>query len=319
LKPSEEFEREVFRIHELLQGPGAKVEWDDRIPDPDNPEQPRQIDITVRKDGVLTLIECRKTLARQNVKWIEELIGRKQSLHADTIIAVSSAGFTKGALRKACSYGIHLHKLQEITADEIALWAGHVTLTLYYYQYSDLAFSLCFDSMSLRRLSLQVVEEQLRPHPLVQHGFNSAAQQLGKVNLLAETGEKSVRFGIRCGLSDVFLAGEPVREIALEGAACLSRMPILLPKKSLYEKLTRASIHSTVISERGFSGETSAVREGGRIAVDIDLSAISLPPLSQIRFIRIESEEELAYESFAITNPQDIRVRGKLNVSLFGI
>ena len=46
------------------------------------------------------------TKKKQDVKWIEELIGRKQSLRADSVIAVSSAGFTDGAILKAKAFGI---------------------------------------------------------------------------------------------------------------------------------------------------------------------------------------------------------------------
>jgi len=65
---------------------------------PDNPSQPRQIDITIKRDGKLTLVECRHHRSRQNVKWIEEMMGRRVSLEADCAIAVSSSGFTSGAL-----------------------------------------------------------------------------------------------------------------------------------------------------------------------------------------------------------------------------
>ena len=72
------FERQIHRIHELLQCSHDDVTWNDHIPDPDNPTRLRQIDITVRRDGTLTIIECRLSRSRQNVKWIEELIGRRQ-------------------------------------------------------------------------------------------------------------------------------------------------------------------------------------------------------------------------------------------------
>ena len=73
--------------------------WNDRIPDPDNPNQPRQIDITVIWDNELTIIECRIHNRKQDVNWIEELMGRRVSLKADAVIAVSASGFTDGAIR----------------------------------------------------------------------------------------------------------------------------------------------------------------------------------------------------------------------------
>jgi len=95
---SVKFERQIERIHQLLENEGSQVTWDDKIPDPDNPKQPRQIDITIRRDGRTTHIECRIHRTKQGVKWIEELQGRKDSLCADSVIAVSASGFTKGAI-----------------------------------------------------------------------------------------------------------------------------------------------------------------------------------------------------------------------------
>jgi hypothetical protein len=54
-------ERQVHQIHELLVGSHADVTWNDHIPDPDNPEQLRQVDITIRRHGEFTLIECRSS------------------------------------------------------------------------------------------------------------------------------------------------------------------------------------------------------------------------------------------------------------------
>src|SRR5580700_6264455 len=105
METPEALEHQVHRIHELLVGCHEDVTWNDHIPDPDNPEQLRQIDITIRRNGIFTIIECRLSKRAQDVKWIEELIGRRQSLGADTIIAVASAGFTTGAKRKAARYG----------------------------------------------------------------------------------------------------------------------------------------------------------------------------------------------------------------------
>ena len=75
---SKKFERQIQRIHELIEESDAQVEWNDHIPDPDNPDQPRQIDVTIKRDGKLTLVECRIHKNKQDVKWIEELMGRRR-------------------------------------------------------------------------------------------------------------------------------------------------------------------------------------------------------------------------------------------------
>jgi len=83
---STEFEQQIAWIETLLKKEGATVTWNNHIPDPDNPTQPRQIDITIRRGTHLTVVECRLHKAAQNVKWIEELYGRRISLHADAVV-----------------------------------------------------------------------------------------------------------------------------------------------------------------------------------------------------------------------------------------
>ena len=115
MKASAAFEQQVRRIYELIAESGAEVTWNDHIGDPDNPPRTRQIDVTLRRKGALTLVECRLRKAPQDVQWIECLIGRRISLGAQSVIAVSSSGFTTGALAKARRYGIITRDLQRLT------------------------------------------------------------------------------------------------------------------------------------------------------------------------------------------------------------
>ncbi len=80
----DEFEKKVEWIEFLLKDTGTEVKWNDRIPDPDNPGQERQIDVSIRRDNLLTIVECRLHSEPQDVRWIEELFGRRTSLNADS-------------------------------------------------------------------------------------------------------------------------------------------------------------------------------------------------------------------------------------------
>ena len=48
-KPSVKFEKQIHRIYKLLEGCNAEVTWNDKITDPDNSNQIRQIDISIKK------------------------------------------------------------------------------------------------------------------------------------------------------------------------------------------------------------------------------------------------------------------------------
>jgi Restriction endonuclease len=312
---SEALERQVSRIHELLEQSNECVTWNDRIPDPDNPEQLRQIDVTVRRGDTLTLIECRLSRRPQDVKWVEELIGRRESLGAQAIIGVSSVGFTKGAQRKAARFELVLYDLRQLTDEDIAGWGRQVSLEIHYYQYSEVTLGVGFSPESIPKLEPSKIARELRSHYLVQSAFNAAATWLGEHNLLASNDTRIHRFGVRLRPEAmVHVCGEQVLEISLEGEACLVNQPISSPKVFKYGHPAQGIAERDVTVEQFSLGETSIVHHNDRIAINIDLLNKQLPPLSQVRFFQISSERELEHESFAITDPDALRITGSFKV-----
>lgn len=314
-------ELQIHRIHELLEGSGADVTWNDRIPDPDNPSQLRQIDITVRRDGRLTVIECRLSKRRQDVKWIEELMGRRDSLGADAIIGVASAGFTAGARKKAARYRILLRDLRELTDEEVAAWGGQVAFTLYCYQYSDVTVGVGFSTSRIAGINPERVAQDLRCHDVLQSIFNAAAKQLDTAKLITLDAPPPVRFAVLVRPEEnVLLSGEPVIEISMEGTVCLVARAVPSHLVYRYGEPTQSTAAREITVERFTLAETSVVHHGSRIAINIDLSRLELPPLTQLRFFRTSHERELDYEIFAITNPAAFRVTGgRLAVNLYSV
>lgn len=313
-------ERQVHRIHELLVGSHADVTWNDHIPDPDNAEQSRQIDITIRRDGKLILIECRLSRRRQNVKWVEELVGRRQSLGADEIIAVASAGFTDGAQKKAARFGVRLRHLQQLNDEEITSWGQKVALTLYYYQYADAVVALGFAKRSIPNLDLEGMSRELRSHPCLQSVFHAAASQLDTLKLLAQSDMRSFHVGVAIRPEGVVLGGAPLLEMRLECQARLVAQEIDSSGVFGYGDPGETVVHREATVERFAFGETNIVHDAGRIAIEVDLSRLDLPQLSQIRYLRTRSANELDHESFAIAHPQSLHVtKGTIQVKLCGL
>jgi hypothetical protein len=163
-----EFEKQIKRIHEIVEQPGSNVIWNDHLPDPDNPDQPRQIDISIKREGSLTLVECRLHQKKQDVKWIEELIGRKVSLRADAIIAVSASGFTDGAIKKAKAYGIFLRDLLSLAEDEIRLWGYKTKVWLTFLRFHNLKIMIIMNRSAKRRLlPKNIIQEFLKDKLIV--------------------------------------------------------------------------------------------------------------------------------------------------------
>ncbi len=130
-----EFEQQISRIQIVLEGQGAKVTWNARIPDPDNPSQLRQIDVLIEKGKEKTIVECRLHSKPQDVKWIEEIFGRKISLNAQCAIAVSASGFTKGAINKANRLGVVIRDFSSLTDQEIESWGQSTKVKLEYIKF----------------------------------------------------------------------------------------------------------------------------------------------------------------------------------------
>jgi hypothetical protein len=137
-KESDDFEKIITRIHKLIEKKGSVIKWNDKIPDPHNINQLRQIDITIKRDRVFTAIECRIHKKPQDIKWIEELIGRRLSLKIDIMIAVSSSGFTKGAVIKANEFGIFLRDLRTLKDEEIKSWGCKTSVYMQYMKYRNI-------------------------------------------------------------------------------------------------------------------------------------------------------------------------------------
>src|ERR1035437_10663534 len=107
------------RPSELFERSGAKVTWNEHVPDPDNPKKPRQIAITIRRGDHVTHVECRIWSRKRSVTWIEGLMGRRESLGAHAVIAVSAGGFTKSALVKAAAHNVGVRDLRSLSDDEV--------------------------------------------------------------------------------------------------------------------------------------------------------------------------------------------------------
>lgn len=111
---SEDFEQTVERLFRAIEGDGCKITWNRKIRDPDS-DSIRQIDVEIiRKNGEICHVECRNRSSRQDVMWVEELLGRRTSLAVHEIMGVSATGFTEGAYRKAAVYGIQLWQLSHL-------------------------------------------------------------------------------------------------------------------------------------------------------------------------------------------------------------
>jgi hypothetical protein len=260
------FEKMVARIHMLLEESSAEVTWNDKISDPDNPTNKRQIDATIRIDGKLTLVECRFQKKRQDVKWIEELIGRRTSLGADAVIAVSSSGFTKGGLLKAKKHGIITRDFLTLTEEEVQRWGKVSKVTLNYMKFDDAVLTLTHSS--------SLPQVRLRQQDLITLFYQAADKATKEVfdNLRSPNGRISVGFNSP-GLT---VSGLPVNYVKLEAqfdkiTQTMSTAAVLAYGLDNEEQLAR----KVYVEE--FSKIAKVEHVGDRNTVVLDLSKVAQP------------------------------------------
>lgn len=122
---SKQFELLVARIEDAASPRGATVKSPDHVRDTTS-GQIREVDATIRftvgTTPILILVECRKRARTEDVRWIEELATKRDSLLADKVIAVSGKAFSAPAVRAAEHQRIELGVLAEVSATDIAGW-----------------------------------------------------------------------------------------------------------------------------------------------------------------------------------------------------
>jgi hypothetical protein len=271
LPPHTKFERLVERIHQLLEVEGSTVTWNDHIPDPDNPSQPRQIDISIRRDGSLTLVECRIHKQPQDVTWIEELMGRRTSLNADAVIAVSASGFTTTAREKANRHGIHLRDFATLSREEIQSWGRRRTLTLKFCEFTQVTITIRVNQAPKRRAP-QLTDAEGKP-------LNPAVWRL-------------LFHSIMRGLHQDRWSGAPVNieapsqaKLLVNGAAPAS-IVIRAKVRRISSRIRLASVveYADPVTSMSYAevgsyelGASEMIENCDNLAMTIDLSTITIP------------------------------------------
>ncbi len=301
-KKSTKFEKQVYRIHQLLESSGSEITWNDRIQDPDSPSQNRQIDITVRNDNSLTIIECRSHRKKQDVKWIEELYGRKHSLNVDAIVAVSSSGFTSGAIKKAGRFGIILRDLNKLSDEDIRKWSRLITITLFFYQYSDIELYLIFDKKVIDKLNDEQLQEELKNYVGLRSIFLAPSKVLDNLNLFGkEYNGKKMEFNLSLKNEDFKLQGHNVKQVNIKGQGWLVEKKIKFPEVLAYDYPLLEGLNRKTYIQKFELGETEIIHNNGKISVLVDFSKLELPSFCYFKKMLISGNYENYWQKVSIS------------------
>ncbi|HZT69397.1 MAG TPA: restriction endonuclease [Terriglobia bacterium] len=306
VKPSDKFEQQISRIHALLEQPGSEVTWNDQLPDPDNPSQPRQIDVAIRRDDKLTLVECRIHAQRQDVQWIEGLIGRRVSLHADAVIAVSASGFTKGAVLKAKAFGVILRDFATLTQEEIAAW-GHLTrVSLTFSSFHQVELTFRFLPDHLRELNVDQVEEALRKSPAQFYGiFELVARKIDDARLPQEM---VCVFDAEIGKEGLSIAGKPVIRIDFHGKITRQDTVVSTPSVVAYDAPGVFGMDRQAFVEKVDLGEFEITSSANDVLVTIDLSPVRAPTAAKFHSVNLEFDRVVRMRAFEVIGLPRFRI-----------
>lgn len=120
-RPLEEFVRELERL--LIDQP-VEIRSPDFVMGKHSGIR-RELDVGIRESGsdrILVMIECRDRQNTQDVGWMDCLVGKRDDVDVERVVAVSPSGFSPGARSIARVKGIELRTFQEVNLETIKDW-----------------------------------------------------------------------------------------------------------------------------------------------------------------------------------------------------
>ncbi len=110
-KRTNNFQLLIHKIYENLVDGSTQVTESGMVWDSQG-EILREVDILIERKGMNSdesfswMIECRDRSRKESIEWIDGLIGKSLSLNVNKVVAVSSKGFARSAIKKAAANGI---------------------------------------------------------------------------------------------------------------------------------------------------------------------------------------------------------------------
>ncbi len=117
-KQTNAFQKLIHHIHSKIENIDAKVTESAFLIEK-NIVGPiaREIDVLIEKEvkGKIAkiAIECRDRSDKDDITWVDSLVGKYKNLDAHKVIAVSNSGFSRAAILKAKANGIDLKTIDE--------------------------------------------------------------------------------------------------------------------------------------------------------------------------------------------------------------
>lgn len=159
-KRSNDFQTLIKTIYEQIVPEGGKVTESGMVYDNEAGDL-REVDILIEYryagHNFSFIIECRDRSRSESIEWIDALIGKSKSLNVNKVIAVSSKGFTRSAIKKARENAIEtltLRQAQETDWVNIPVRPGIVVMTGDVYHIKDVYYLHDGEYLDINKLGL---------------------------------------------------------------------------------------------------------------------------------------------------------------------
>jgi len=188
-------------------------------------------DILIEEKEKKTIVECRHHQKKQDVKWVEEIFGRKVSLNAFSAIAVSSSGFTIGAIKKAKRLGVILRTFEDISIKEISTWGVKCNFSILYikfikFEVYPVSSRIITSKTEFNKIGIVDSEGELFP---IKDLFSKLAKVADETNQKRNT--LTAFFNIK---KDLYYNGEKLEDLVVHCEFRRLNKKVWLPSVSLY-------------------------------------------------------------------------------------
>lgn len=241
--------------------------------------------------------------AIQDVKWIEELIGRRLSLHADAVIAVSNSGFTTGAIKKAAAHGIILRDFRTLTSEEVRAWGTSTRISLTFFQYQNLKISMLVAEGAEPIVADKVIDK-LKESQMLYYLLQKTSDELDRkgVSQVPRT------FEMQASLAELPIGDGAIEGVILSGSVTRIVQELAMASVVAYDAPDVEVYGRQAFIEKVPIGDFEITHSLGDMCISVDLGAIVCPPNSMFLYFGTKFARDGNIKKLEILRPPPFRI-----------
>jgi hypothetical protein len=235
------------------------------------------------------------------VTWVEELIGRRLSLRANAVVAVSSSGFTQGAWRKAEALGVILREFGNLTPEEIATWGKGTQVFLQYVRIGRVDLNLVVPVSLVHRVASSVLEFKKGdgdPWPIGElfKGFAEHLREIDRPHGVAR---------LQIFTNDLYFLGRKIEEIVIQGQFERLEIPLLLPAVQVYGSPNETPRKREVAIEKIVDTDMEIIRTPKGAFLIFDLSVVEPIDNAYFQSVLFHNRDDLLILGFGVVGKRE--------------